>query len=104
MRQSLQTKFNLLGVVLVVFFLLLLPMSTQVKADTRDSMRQVKQTVGWKVGKDIQKFFKPSDFQNTDVEDSWLAQTKKNDPNCGAPCHPNADKDGDGVSNADEYR
>lgn len=105
MRQSLQSKFNLLGLLLVAFFLLMLPMFSQVKADTRESLKEAKNTSLYKWSRDIAKDFKPpEDLENTQVEDYWddyQEQAREANPDCPA-CNPDADADGDNVTNKDE--
>jgi hypothetical protein len=104
MRRNLQSKFNLLAVVLIGFFLLMLPMFTQVRADTRESTHHWKSTWMAQYGNKIAKNLNSKNLENTQVEDYWEKQAREQDPNCGAACDPNADRDGDGVSNRDEAR
>ncbi|MBI2078505.1 MAG: hypothetical protein HYT80_09085 [Euryarchaeota archaeon] len=107
MRQSLQSKFNALGVLFVILFLLMLPMFTQVKADARESAKEAKSTVLSKLFRQIAKDLKPEDVGDEEIEDYWARygnEAKEKDPNCGAACDPDADADGDGVSNKDEVK
>lgn len=107
MRRSLQNKVNLLGVLFVAFFLLMLPMFSQVKADTRNSLSEAKNTVMWQWSRDLAKNFKPDNLEDTEVEDYWAdygEEAQRQNPDCGADCGPDGDPDGDGVSNADEVR
>jgi hypothetical protein len=102
MRQSLQSKFNLLGLLFVAFFLLMLPMFTQVKQDTRDSMKEARSTTLYKFSNQLMKDFKPP--EDTQVEDYWAEQQeqmRKDNPDCPA-CNPDGDADGDNVTNKDE--
>lgn len=105
MRQSLQSKFNVLGLLLIAFFLLMLPMFSQVKADTRDSLKEARNTALYKFSNDVAKNFKPpEDLENTQVEDYWdeyQEQARDANPDCPA-CNPDADADGDGLSNKEE--
>ena len=105
MRQSLQSKFNLLGLLLVAFFLLMLPMFTQVKQDTRDSLKEARNTSLYKFSNELMKDIKkPSDLDDTQVEDYWdeyQKEAREADPDCPA-CNPDADADGDGMSNKEE--
>lgn len=103
MRQSLQSKFNLLGLVLVMFFLLMLPMFSQVKADTRESLKEAKSTLMAQWMRDARTQLKPEDLQEAEVEDYWAQEAQKHNPDC-ANCNADDDRDGDGVSNGDEYR
>lgn len=105
MRQSLQSKFNLLGLLLIAFFLLMLPMFTQVKNDTRDSLKEAKNTSLYKFSRELAKDFKPpEDLENTQVEDYWddyQEQARDANPDCPA-CNPEADADGDNMTNKEE--
>ncbi len=105
MRQSLQSKFNLLGLLLIAFFLLMLPMFSQVKADTRDSLKEAKNTSLYKFSRELAKDFKPpEDLENTQVEDYWddyQEQARDANPDCPA-CNPEADADGDNMTNKEE--
>lgn len=103
MRQSLQSKFNLLGLVLVMFFLLMLPMFSQVKADTRESLKEAKGTLMAQWMRDTRNQLKPEDLQDAEVEDYWAQEAQKHNPDC-EDCNADDDRDGDGVSNGDEYR
>lgn len=109
MRQSLQQKFNLLAVVLLLFCFLMLPIFSQVKADTRDSVKSWRDTLSYKVWKDVKASWINKDKLNDlDIEevdpDEWSRQAKEANPNCGSACDPDGDVDGDNVTNADEYR
>lgn len=109
MRQSLQQKFNALTAVLLLFFLLMLPLFAQVKADTRDSVKKWRDTLSYKVWKDIKTSWIDKDkINNLDVEevdpDEWSKQAKAADPNCDAACQPDGDRDGDNVTNAEELK
>lgn len=106
MRQSLQSKFNLLAFLVIAFFLLMLPMFSQVKADTRESLHEAKNTSMWKWTRDLQKSFKDANLEDTEVEDYWdeyREQAEQANPEgCGDTCNPDGDPDGDGVNNSDE--
>jgi hypothetical protein len=105
MRQSLQSKFNLLGLIFIAFFLLMLPMFSQVKADTRESLKEARSTALYKWARDMSKDFKPpEDLENTQVEDYWddyQKEARDANPECPA-CNPDSDADGDNVTNKDE--
>lgn len=109
MRQSLQQKFTLLAWFLLLFCFLMLPIFSQVKADTRDSIKQWRDTLSYKVWKDIKaNWINKDKINNLDLEevdpDEWSRQAREANPNCGAACDPDGDYDQDNVSNAEEYR
>ena len=107
MRQSLQSKFNALGILFVILFLLMLPMVNQVKADAKDSAKEAKSTLLSKWTRELVKSLKAENVGDAEVEDYWANygnEAKEKDPNCGAACDPNADPDGDGMSNKDEVK
>lgn len=109
MRRNLQSKFNLLAVTLIVFSLLMLPMFNQVKADTRGSLKEAKNTWLSKMFREVSQDFKPRNLEDTEVEDYWADQVKENNEDCrndpnNPKCDANGDLDGDGMSNGDEVR
>lgn len=100
MDAALQGKVNLLGALFLAFTLLAVPLFSQVKADTRESVKQAPDTLLSQWARDVSQNLQPD--EPTQVEDAWGQQAREENPNCGAECDPSGDLDGDGVSNKDE--
>lgn len=100
MDAALQGKVNLLGALFLAFTLLAVPLFSQVKADTRESVKQAPDTLLSQWAREVSQNFQPD--KPTQVEDAWGDQAREENPNCGAECDPDGDLDGDGVSNKEE--
>jgi hypothetical protein len=99
---SLQNKVNLLGMLLIAFALLAIPVFTQVKADTLDSVKQAPDTLLSQWSRDMAQNFRPDDVSDIEVEDAWYDRARQENPDCGPACAPEGDPDGDGVTNQEE--
>lgn len=100
MDAALQGKVNLLGALFLAFTLLAVPLFSQVKADTRESVKQAPDTLLSQWARGVSQELMPD--KPVQVEDAWGEQAKEQNPNCGVECDPDGDLDGDGVSNKEE--
>lgn len=101
MAASLQSRVQLLAILAVAFTLVSVPLFYQVRADAAESRETAKSTFLSKLFRDIARDLKQKPPEDLQVEDAWEKWQDEN-PDCGAACDPEADPDGDGVSNRDE--
>lgn len=108
MSAGLQSKVQMLGILLSVFTLLSVPLFFQVKADAGDDKDSVKTTWGNQFFREMIRNFKDApDAEVEDADAAWADYLEETGQNCegnDAACDPTGDLDGDGVSNRDELK
>lgn len=101
MAATLQSRVQLLAIFAVLFTLVSVPLFYQVRADAAESKETAKSTFLSKFFNQMARDLKANPPEDLQVEDAWR-DWQQNNPDCGTACDPEADPDGDGVSNRDE--
>lgn len=97
---ALQAKVYYLGILLVVFTLVAVPLFHQVRKDVNEERYTAKNTPVMKFIRDLGRDMNPPD--DLEVEDAQFQEWQEKNPECGAKCDPNGDIDGDNKTNKQE--